>query len=330
MTDPRPSSTAPRIPPGTAPLEIIAPDPQRSFRCVVHDFPSEVCGWAAHPEYEIHLIQKSRGSFIAGDHVGTFAPGHLSIMGPMLPHDWVSDLTPGEVVRDRDALVQFTDEWIRGCMLLMPELQRLDGLLRRSSRGLEFSGDTAAAGAKLLSSLVSSSGPAQISDMFALLGVLADAPAHECVALASEWLGTSDDSSANGAVEAGLSYIFDNLTRDIRLSRAANLAHMSESTFSKYFRRGSGMTFSNMVKRLRVAHARRLLDTTDLPATKVAEASGYNNLSNFNRQFLAEVGMTPSAYRKLDVRQKPPVPPTRLGTKARPAEVDDRRVHQAR
>ena len=202
----------------------------------------------------------------------------------------------------------------------MPELQRLDGLLRRASRGLEFSGGTAVTGAALLTSLVHSSGPAQISDMFALLGVLADAPDHECQALASEWLGTSDDSTGNGAVEAGLAYIFDNLTGDIRLSKAAHLAHMSESTFSKYFRRASGMTFSSMVKRLRVAHARRLLDTTDLPATKVAEASGYHNLSNFNRQFLAEVGMTPSAYRKLDLRQKPPVPPTRLGTKAQLVE----------
>ena len=49
---------------GTTPREIIAPDPQRSFRCVMHDFPCDVCGWAAHPEYEIHLIRRSTGSLI--------------------------------------------------------------------------------------------------------------------------------------------------------------------------------------------------------------------------------------------------------------------------
>lgn len=316
MTAPRLGAWRDRAAERAVPREIIARDPQRSFRCLVHDFPSEVCGWAAHPEYEIHLIQRSSGSVIAGDYVGTFGPGHVSMMGPMLPHDWVSDLSPGEVVHDRDLVVHFTDEWVRECMVLMPELQRLDSLLKRSRRGLEFRGETAARASALLVSLVESSGPAQIADMFQLLGILVEAPPEESVALASEWLGMSEDAYANAAVEAGLEYIFDHLTGEIRLSKAASLAHMSESTFSKYFKRAAGMTFSSMVKRLRIAHARRLLDTTDLPTSQVALASGYHNLSNFNRQFLAEVGMTPTSYRKLELSVRPAPAPPRSGTKA--------------
>jgi AraC-like DNA-binding protein len=165
--------------------------------------------------------------------------------------------------------------------------------------------------------VIAASGPTQIARMFDLLAILAEAPENEYGLLASPWLGVGDDASANAAVEAGLSYIFDNLTGDIRLSKAAQLAYMSEPTFSKYFKRASGMTFSNMVKRLRIAHARRLIDTTDLSVAQIASASGYNNMSNFNRQFLSEVGMTPSAYRKLDPTQKPPARTTRTGTKAR-------------
>src|SRR5664279_3975803 len=74
--------------------EVIPKHPQHSIRTLTHDFPSEICGWNAHPEYEIHLITKTHGSFIAGDHIGTFSPGHVSILGPNLPHDWVSDLGP--------------------------------------------------------------------------------------------------------------------------------------------------------------------------------------------------------------------------------------------
>lgn len=300
----------------TAPREVIARDPQRSFRCVVHDFPSEICGWAFHPEYEIHLIQKSRGSVIAGDYVGTFEPGHVSLMGPNLPHDWVSDLAPGEVVVDRDVVVHFTDEWVRACMSLMPELSGLDRLLQASGRGLEFHGATVVRAREAILALAQSSGPAQIARIFELLGLLSEASPDECVPLASSWLGASDNASANLAAEAGLAYIFDNLTGDIRLSTAARLAHMSEPTFSKYFKRAAGATFSSMVKRLRIAHARRLLDTTDLSAAKVAQTSGYNNMSNFNRQFLAEVGISPTAYRKLDPAQRPAAPPTRTDTKA--------------
>lgn len=316
MITPEPAAQVSRLQAGNAPREIIARDPQRSFRTLRHDFPSPICGWAAHPEYEIHLIATSNGSIIAGDYVGTFVAGHVSMMGPMLAHDWVSDLAPGEVVRERDTLVQFSDEWIRDCMTAMPELQRIERLLTRSSRGLEFTGDTARRAAYELNATVDSSGPEQIAHMFALLGVLANASDQESHALASEWLGTSDDASANAAVEAGLAYIFDNLTGDVRLSIAAGIAHMSDSTFSKYFKAGAGMPFSQMVKRLRIHQARRLLDTTELTTARVAAASGYQNLSNFNRQFLSEVGIAPSAYRKLGVDEKPPAPPTRKDTKA--------------
>ena len=298
----------------TPPREVIAVDPLRSFRSFTHDFPSEVCGWAAHPEYEIHLIQKSTGAVIAGDYVGTFEAGHVSMMGPHLPHDWVSDLAPGEVVIERDAVVQFTDEWIRGCMSLMPELDRLDRLLQVSGRGLEFHGATALRAADMIVKLGHSAGPVLVARMIELLGILADAPPSECVPLASPLFGNSDSSVANQAVEAGLSHIFDNLTGDVRLSTAASLAHMSEPTFSKYFKRASGVTFSNMVKRLRIAHARRLLDTTDDSTASIARASGYRNMSNFNRQFLAEVGMTPTTYRQLEPGERPAALPTRADT----------------
>lgn len=286
--------------------EVIPPDPQHAIRALTHDFPSEICGWGAHPEYEIHLITKTHGSFIAGDHVGTFAPGQVSIMGPNLPHDWVSDLPEGQVAVDRDAVVQFTDEWIRSCMELIPELQEIDVVLARSTRGLVFSGATAWRAAEVILEITRTTGAEQIAHLFRLLGLFARAPRDEYDVVASEWLGRPQDANSLNAVEAGLSYIFENLTGDIRLSTAARLAYMSEPTFSKYFKSATGTTFSAMVKKLRVAHARRLLDTTEQSIAQVAAASGYNNMANFNRQFLAEVGTTPTTYRKLESSEKPP------------------------
>lgn len=286
--------------------EIIPPDPQHAIRALTHDFPSEICGWGAHPEYEIHLITKTHGSFIAGDHVGTFSPGQVSIMGPNLPHDWVSDLPEGQVAVDRDAVIQFTDEWIRGCMEHIPELQEIDEVLSLSTRGLVFSGATAWRAAETILQVTRTQGAEQISHLFHLLGLFARAPREEREVVASEWLGRPQDQNSLDAVEAGLSYIFENLTGDIRLSTAARLAYMSEPTFSKYFKSATGTTFSAMVKKLRIAHARRLLDTTEHPIAQVAALSGYHNMANFNRQFLAEVGTTPTTYRRLESSEKPP------------------------
>jgi hypothetical protein len=231
--------------------EVIPPHPQQSVRVLTHDFPSEICGWGSHPEYEIHLITKTHGSFIAGDHIGTFGPGHLSIMGPNLPHDWVSDLAPGQVAVDRDAVVQFSDEWVRSCMRVMPELGELDEMLQLSSRGLLFTGATAWRAAETVLAVVRSHGAEQLSHLFHLLTLFARAPEDEREVLASEWLGRPTDAGSRAAVEAGLSYIFENLTGDIRLGVAARLAYMSEPTFSKYFKSATGTTFSTMVKKLR-------------------------------------------------------------------------------
>jgi AraC-like DNA-binding protein len=303
------------------PREIIPPHPEHSFRSLTHDYPSPICGWGFHPEYEIHLIQETTGSFIAGDYIGTFGPGQVTMMGSNLPHDWVSDLERGVVVLDRDAVIQFTAEWIRACMELMPETSEVSGLLQQSSRGLLFSGETAVRAADLIKGVLDTHGTEQIACMFQLLGVLARAPVGEIETLGSEWLGTGADESAHSAVEAGLAYIRENLTGDIRLSKAAQLAYMSEPSFSKYFKKAAGITFSDMVKKLRIAHAQRLLDLTRDPITRVAASSGYNNLANFNRQFLAEVGMTPTAYRNLDPGLKPHLPVLSLGTKALPQSV---------
>lgn len=296
--------------------EIIPPHPEHAIRTLTHDFPSEICGWGAHPEYEIHLITKTSGSFIAGDHVGTFSPGHVSIMGPNLPHDWVSDLPPGQVAVDRDAVIQFSHEWIRRCMDIIPELAEVDEVLRESTRGLVFSGATAWRAAETILDVVRSHGTEQIAHLFTLLGLFARSPHEEREVVASEWLGRPTDANSLNAVEAGLSYIFGNLTGDIRLATAAKMAYMSEPTFSKYFKTATGTTFSSMVKKLRIAHARRLLDTTDHPIAQVATLSGYHNMANFNRQFLTEMGTTPTSYRRLESSQKPPSEVFSLGLRA--------------
>ena len=41
------------------------------------------------------------------------------------------------------------------------------------------------------------------------------------------------------------------------------------------------------------------MSEAELPITEICFAAGYNNISNFNRQFLAQKGMPPSRFRAL-------------------------------
>lgn len=91
----------------------------------------------------------------------------------------------------------------------------------------------------------------------------------------------------------------ENLSERVRLSEAARLASMSDSIFSRYFKAASGQTFTEMVRQLRLTRARRLLERTDDSVAAIAASVGYQNLSNFNRQFLQAHGMTPRQYRRV-------------------------------
>lgn len=74
-------------------------------------------------------------------------------------------------------------------------------------------------------------------------------------------------------------------------------AGMTESSFSRYFRRATGNTFTNFVNQLRVHKACLLLMETDRYITNVCYDAGFNNVANFIRRFLELKGMTPKEFR---------------------------------
>lgn len=278
--------------------EVIPHDPRYSARWHQHDYPSPIARWNFHPEYEIHLVTQGTGRFIVGDQVGNFAAGQLVMVGPELPHHWISDLAPGEQIIGRDIVLQFRDEWIQACIELMPELGELRSMLIQSTRGIEFLGDTAGRGAAFLAEIGDATGTDRLLATLGVLGVLAGAPDSERRYIANEWIPSLDDPASAEVVNRTLEYIFTNMNTDVRLSEAARMIGMSESAFSRYFKRASGHTFSDMVRRLRIARACKLLDSTADPVSAIAHDVGYQNLSNFNRQFVAETALTPTAYRK--------------------------------
>ena len=271
--------------------------PGASARWHRHDFPGPYCRWNYHPEYEIHLIQHGVGVSIVGDHIGRFSAGQLVLVGSNLPHHWISDLADGEVIHDRDVVFQFHPQWVQDCQQLMPELRAAEPLLLRSNRGIEFSGRTATAAAAELIAIGDSTGLDRLVHVLSLLNILAQAPRRRlgCSRARgrrpSRTAGRPTSSTRCSATSSPTS------AGEVRMADAAARVGMSESGFSRYFRRATGQTFSDTVRKLRLAHACQLLEHTDDPIATICHRTGYQNLSNFNRQFLREFGITPSGYR---------------------------------
>lgn len=281
-----------------AELEVILAEPDQSFRWYEHDYPYALARWNHHPEYEIHLIRQGSGRLLAGDYVGPFAVGHVALIGPDLPHDWIGDLPPDQVIAGRDVVIQFTGDWLRALSALAPELGTYLPLLERARRGLEFSGETARQAAELIEAIGQARGAARLLTLFQLLGRLAEAPASEVMVLASACYAPALDARSAARVHQAFDYLLSELTEDIRLPEIARRVGMSEAGFSRFFKKVTGHGFIELARKLRIQRACRLLMQAELSIATICFAVGYSNLSNFNRHFRNEMQQTPSEYRR--------------------------------
>jgi AraC-like DNA-binding protein len=293
-TDSAPSGLAGRVSGQTSARELVLPDPASGIRWFQHDYPMTMARWNHHPEYELHLIREGKGKVLVGDHIGRFEAGHVALIGPNLPHDWISDLSPRQIISNRDAVLQFDGARLRQGFVLFPELEELGGLLDSAARGIEFTGATALAAAKGIEAIGQSSGLERLGHLFTLFAVLARSPVGDRTHLA----GPLFAAGAKAEFDVVVRYVLDNIDGEVRMAEAARMADMNEATFSRAFKRMSGHNFVDFVRKLRVAQACRLLRQTDIPVSSICFDVGFGNLSNFNRQFRAETGTSPRAYRR--------------------------------
>ncbi|WP_297839596.1 AraC family transcriptional regulator [Pseudomonas sp.] len=280
-----------------AELEVILSGPEHSFRWYEHDYPYALARWNHHPEFEIHLIRHSSGKLVAGDYIGAFEAGHVAMIGPDLPHDWMSDLAPGESVVGRDVVLQFDGAGLLALRRTMPELGDLQTLFDRARRGLEFTGGTALKAACLLEAIGPAQGLHRLVLFLQLLNTLVDAPKREAHCLASAFYAPNLDARNYERVHKAFDYLLKELTGDVRLSVIAEQLSMSEPGFSRFFKRVTGHGFIDLMGKLRIQRACRLLLQTKMSVADICFEVGYCNLSNFNRHFRSEMKQTPSEYR---------------------------------
>lgn len=285
-----------------AELEVIVPAADQSFRWYEHDYPYALARWNHHPEFEIHLIRQGSGKLVAGDYIGPFSAGHVALIGPDLPHDWMGDVSPGEHLPGRDVVLQFDGAALLALRGTCPELGDLKQLFELARRGLEFSGNTALQAAGLLEQIGTAQGFARLILFFQLLGTLAAAPSAEANVLASACYAPSLDARSAERIHQAFEYLQGELTGEVRLSVIAERVGMSEPGFSRFFKRTTGHGFIDLMRKLRIQRACRLLMQTELSVTDICFEVGYANVSNFNRHFRFEMQQTPSDYRRETAR----------------------------
>jgi AraC-like DNA-binding protein len=284
-------------------FEQILPPENESFLWRIDDYPWARSVWNSHPEYEVHLIRRSHGTAFIGDYIGDFSPGHLTVIGSWLPHNWVSHIEDGEIIQSRDLILQFDPEILRKTSAFLPEIRGLEKFLTIALRGALFTEATAGAGQEMLEAIGASRGTDRLGRFMSLMELFASSTSYEV--LSSSEFSPDRNPEALDIMQRALCAIHDNFDENLFLSDIADNVGMSESTFSRFFKKNAGRSFTDYVIELRIGRACRLLSETRQTISEICFTVGFSNLSNFNKHFLRQRGKTPSEYRKMALGKWP-------------------------
>lgn len=98
-------------------------------------------------------------------------------------------------------------------------------------------------------------------------------------------------------VKQVLSYIHEQYRTKMSLKDLSNIALLSPNYLCKVFKEMTGDTISQYISRVRVEHACEMLSHTKKSIDKIAEESGFSDVSNFRRVFRKQKGISPQVYR---------------------------------
>ena len=106
--------------------------------------------------------------------------------------------------------------------------------------------------------------------------------------------------SANACTDARMIEIMNYVQAnyiDITLDDLAENFFLSKPYLSKYIKEKSGMTFGDLVKKIRMKKAKALLKSSNMTVENIAMSVGYQNVEHFNRLFKKAYDMTPMQFR---------------------------------
>jgi len=273
----------------------------RSIRYLEHGWPTDLCRWHAHEEYELHLIVETRGKAFVGNFIGNFEPGSLFLTGPNLPHNWVTDSVSTEKIEIRDMLVQFSQKSFEKLAEGFPEFGGIRKMLDLAASGILFKGFNPTFARGHMEAIRDNTGPERI---LAFIRFLVRLNEHaEKVTLSETKLVNADGNSKYARIGNIIDHILENFDVDLNAVDAAEMAGMSLTTFGRNFSSVTGHSFVEFVNRVRIGQACGMLYASDDQVTSICFDVGFKNVANFNRHFLKIKGMTPSVYRETARKQ---------------------------
>lgn len=250
--------------------------------------------WHFHPHYQLFTVLEGSGTRFIGDNIRLFMPEDTVFLAPNMPHVWRSDHS--EKAHAHGIVVYFTEDFLGKDFFEKPEMYPIKQLFINSQRGLEIVGNMRTLLRNRLVELINLNSFESVLKLLSILNDLAHSTDYEYITSAN-YVNTHKISETE-RMQKVHEYVMKHFREEISLSALASLVCMSESAFCRYFKNRTNKTFSDFVSEVRIGYACKLLMNKELSVTQIAFESGFNTISNFNRQFKGLMGKSPLQYQK--------------------------------
>ena len=269
------------------------------WRCDYFDKP-----WHFHEEYELVMIDKSKGTKFIGDKVSDFEEGELMLIGPRIPHFFRNNVDYYKKNGELEAssiFIHFTESFLGKHFFDLPEMKTVQQLLENSRFALEIHGNIKQYLIDKLHGMYSESSPQRLVSLLDMLIKVSES--NETIpVLSSKFEESSNQDICNvrdsSRIHIITEYIMKNFNREIYVQEIAGMLHMSNASFSRYFKHHTRKTFSDYVTEVRISHACKLLMLEDQNISQISFDSGFENISNFYKHFRRITGIIPKEYRR--------------------------------
>jgi AraC-like DNA-binding protein len=270
-------------------------EPDKSF--IVYHETNPFAPWHHHPEYELTLVTRGKGKRMIGDHIDRFEENDLILTGPFLPHQWLCDREyyddpPG--FQGEGIGYQFLYSFVGDQFFEIPENRNLKRILHESTQGVKFSGQTRERIISLMGNISQYDNTDLFYSLISIFSILAKT--NEYTLLSSPGFMEPYYKEGNEPLQKALEYIIRNFHKRVSIKEMLEITNMSGTAFCLAFKKLYQMTFKEYLLHIRIGYACRLLAEGGNNISQIAYNCGFENISNFNRQFKKLRGITPSKY----------------------------------
>ena len=248
-----------------------------------------------HEVYELNFVERASGvRRIVGDSNEVIDEYDLVLItSPDLEHVWEQNTCTSEDIRE--VTVHFDIDFESSIFARNP-FNSMKKMMLEAQKGLAFPMEAIIRVYQMLDTLSSIKDGYYAFTQF--MTILYELSKFEGRPLASSSYAKVEISSDSRRVQKVRSFIDQNYRDEIRLPQVAEIAGMSPSAFSRFFKLHTGRNLSDYIIDLRLGYASRLLVDSTQSIAEIGYSCGFNNLSNFNRIFKKRKGCSPTEFRE--------------------------------